>query len=161
MRPEDPISEEAPDFTWHEALHSAKAVTLGISNTPSESDRLAIIATAKAMQGVRSLLGNRSIRVTSWYRNPAVNRAVGGSRTSDHMSGRAVDFRFWDMTGVTAMDIATRIASSPLMFDQLILYSNRVHLGWADPKGPRPDRREIKTAIKGGYVDGLWPEKAI
>lgn len=156
MRLSGKISKRARNFTWEEALRSVKARELGLSNVPGPGQITAIIETAELMQVVRDRF-DKAIEVTSWFRNPVVNRAVGGSRTSDHMSGRAVDFR---IAGMTAMELATAIAVMPLQFDQLILYSNRVHLGWRPADGPLPNRREIKTAIKGGYIDGLWPEKA-
>lgn len=156
MRLSGKISTRARNFTWEEALRSAKARALGLSNAPGPDDITAIIETAEAMQVLRDRFG-KPIEVTSWFRNPVVNEAVGGSATSGHMSGRAVDF--W-IEGMTAMELAAAIAVMPLQFDQLILYSNRVHLGWRDPNGRFPNRREIKTAIRGGYVDGLWPEKA-
>lgn len=144
------------NFTLAEAIRSDKAKELGLSNRPDAKAFDAIMDTAENMQAVRSLFG-KPITVTSWYRSPAVNEAVGGSPTSAHVQGRAVDFR---IDGFTPMEIATRIAASPLMFDQLILYGNRLHIGWRDPEGTRPDRREIKTRIKGGYLDGLHPEDA-
>jgi zinc D-Ala-D-Ala carboxypeptidase len=144
-------------FTLAEATHSETAKRLGISNRPDAAALDAMIDTARNMEAIRSLFG-KPIRVTSWYRNPEANKAVGGSATSEHVSGRAVDFR---IDGFTAMEIATRIAQSPIWFDQLILYSNRVHLGWRDPKGNFPDRRELLTRIQGGYAKGLEPDKAI
>jgi hypothetical protein len=144
-------------FTLKEATRSARAVELGISNRPDAKALDAIIDTASNMEAVRSLFG-KPVTVTSWYRSKAVNEAVGGSPTSAHISGRAVDFR---IDGFTAMEVATRIAASPIWFDQLILYSNRVHLGWRDPDGSLPDRRELLTRIHGGYAKGLEPERAI
>ena len=47
---------------------------------------------ARRMQEVRARLGNRTITITSWYRPPAVNRAVGGARNSTHIRGHGVDF---------------------------------------------------------------------
>lgn len=51
-----------------------------------------IVRMAERMEEVRSRLGNRAISITSWYRPPAVNRAVGGASNSTHMQGYAVDF---------------------------------------------------------------------
>jgi zinc D-Ala-D-Ala carboxypeptidase len=144
-------------FTLAEATRSAAAEQRGIANTPSPAEMDDIIWTAENMEAVRSLFG-RPVQVTSWFRNAAVNAAVRGSPTSDHLTGRAVDFR---IPPYTAMETATRIAASPLMFDQLILYSNRVHLGFRRLDGPQPVRRELKTRISGGYALGLLPELAI
>jgi uncharacterized protein YcbK (DUF882 family) len=46
---------------------------------------------AKALEGVRKLLGNKPIHITSGYRTPAHNKAVGGKHDSYHMRGVAAD----------------------------------------------------------------------
>jgi uncharacterized protein YcbK (DUF882 family) len=57
-----------------------------------------IIALAKALQPVRNRLG-RPFRVTSWYRPPAVNAAVGGATRSQHLVGNAADLQVQGMSG--------------------------------------------------------------
>ena len=137
-------------FTWAEATHSDTAKRIGISNHPAEDVREAIETAAYGLEGVRSLLGNKPLRVTSWYRSPELNSAVGGSKTSDHVTGYAVDFR---ATGMNAYQAARMIEASPLMFDQLIWYpgEDRLHISFA-PKL----RREVMTARKSStYTKGL------
>lgn len=81
----DPIISGG-NFTWGEA-------TKGGTRIPSSSTiSRRIIAMARRLEQVRSRLGNRPMRITSWYRPPAVNRAVGGARNSTHLSGHGVDF---------------------------------------------------------------------
>lgn len=63
---------------------------------------------------------NKPIRITSGYRSPEVNAAVGGSKTSDHMTGRAVDLA---VAGMSAREIADVIRGMNLPYDQLIVYS--------------------------------------
>lgn len=73
-------------FTWAEATKNG-------SRIPADKNVVdGIIRVAKAMQEVRSYLGDRPIRVNSWYRDPSTNRRVGGARDSRHMRGDAVDF---------------------------------------------------------------------
>ena len=79
-------------FTWNEATKS-------MSRLPINSTHAAnIIKVARVMDEVRTLLGNKRISVTSWYRPPAVNRAVGGASNSMHIQGLAVDFNVQGMT---------------------------------------------------------------
>ena len=52
-----------------------------------------IINTAKALDQVRKMLGDRPIYVNSWYRPPHINRQVGGAKFSRHQYGDAVDIR--------------------------------------------------------------------
>ena len=78
------------NFSWHEALWSN---TAGYHQEPgSLLIEQNIIRTAQEMQKIRKLLGDRPIRVNSWYRNPAVNQLVGGEPNSVHLKGLAVDF---------------------------------------------------------------------
>jgi hypothetical protein len=51
-----------------------------------------ILALAYSLDLVRADWG-RPILVTSWYRPSAINRAVGGAKGSQHLTGRAADIR--------------------------------------------------------------------
>lgn len=85
----------APNFTYEELIHSDTADRYNIDNTPKFDQiwvRLADLA-ANVLQPVRDHFGE-PIVVTSGYRCPAVNRAVGGSSTSFHAKGCAADIRF-------------------------------------------------------------------
>lgn len=152
------MSDLSQHFSWAEATASATADRLGIINTPDAAARAAIQDAAALMEAVRSLFG-RPVQVTSWYRSPDVNSAVGGSATSDHITGYAVDFR---IPGLPAIDVASAIIASPLLFDQLIWYppghpngqtGDRLHISAA----PR-NRREVLTRNRGNapaYAQGL------
>lgn len=81
------------NFSLDEFLVSEKAAALGIRNAPTaEHLKRLTTVTAPGMQIIRDALG-RSIVITSAYRNPTVNRAVGGTPTSAHPQGWAVDSR--------------------------------------------------------------------
>lgn len=81
----DPIIPRG-NFNWGEATKDGTRIPENSTITQN------IIAMARRMEEVRSRLGNRSITITSWYRPPAVNRAVGGARNSTHIRGHGVDF---------------------------------------------------------------------
>ena len=65
------------------------------------------------MQPLRDYLGIPII-VSSWFRNPQLNAYVGGSSTSDHLRGEAVDF-----TCARMIDAYMYIKNN-LLFHQLI-----------------------------------------
>lgn len=48
-------------------------------------------ALAENLQAIRDFLG-KPVGVSSWYRPTTVNRSAGGSKTSQHLHGEAVDF---------------------------------------------------------------------
>lgn len=50
-----------------------------------------IIATATQLDEMRMLLGNRPLKVNSWYRPQHINHRVGGAKNSRHLFGDAVD----------------------------------------------------------------------
>lgn len=67
----------------------------------------------KVLDPLREALG-KPVLITSGYRSPEVNRAVGGSKTSQHLLGEAVDFVCDDMA------LAFDYILKHLPYDQLI-----------------------------------------
>lgn len=79
---------------------------------------------------LRAMIG-RPIIITSGYRNKWVNDLVGGSKTSQHMEGKAADIHVQGCTP-KQMEIVYEIAQMYLDFDQLIFYpsKNIIHVSW-------------------------------
>lgn len=74
-------------FTIQELSHTSKA----IENHPTPDATRALEALViNVLDPARALLGT-PIHVNSGYRNPLLNRAVGGAPTSQHTRGEAAD----------------------------------------------------------------------
>jgi zinc D-Ala-D-Ala carboxypeptidase len=78
-------------FTLAELVASSTATRLRLDNTPPDSVIASLRTTAEMLERIRSTLGV-PVMVTSGYRSPAVNKAVGGVTSSDHTMGQAADF---------------------------------------------------------------------
>lgn len=80
------------NFTLKEMTRSVTAKRRDIDNTPDEQqiENLAELC-EKVLQPLRDLMG--PIVITSGYRSPALNTAIGGSATSQHcaIKGAAAD----------------------------------------------------------------------
>jgi len=80
-------------FSWAELTVSSAAKRLGLDNTPTpEAQQAMQHLVVNVLDPLRTALG-RPVRITSGYRAPAVNQAVKGSPTSQHMKGEAVDMK--------------------------------------------------------------------
>lgn len=81
------------NFTLEELVASTTAQRRGIDNTPSESvkQNLRLLA-EKVLQPIRNEYGH-PITVTSGYRCVKLNTAVGGAKTSQHLTGCAADIK--------------------------------------------------------------------
>lgn len=77
-------------FSLAELTASNKAAALRIDNTPTPDALRRLQGTAEMLERIRTTVG-RPIMVTSGYRSPALNRAVGGVTSSDHTTGQAAD----------------------------------------------------------------------
>jgi zinc D-Ala-D-Ala carboxypeptidase len=80
----------SPHFTLAELTASAKAQQLRLDNQPPQELMPRLIRTAEMLERIRTTLGVPVI-VTSGYRGPALNKAVGGVTSSDHTQGHAAD----------------------------------------------------------------------
>jgi len=80
----------SPHFRLSEMIRSDTARARGLYQVPPPAvvERLRELA-GELLEPVRASVG--PLRVTSGYRRPRVNAAVGGSDTSAHMSGWAAD----------------------------------------------------------------------
>jgi hypothetical protein len=78
-------------FTIKELTNSATARARGIDNTPSqEVVRNLTALTDNVLDPLREAWG-KAITVSSGYRSPQLNVAVGGVKTSQHREGKAAD----------------------------------------------------------------------
>ena len=101
------VSKDTPiykgsNFTWGEATKNCTRpirtlVIDGKTIMSSRSIEQKIVEAAKELDKIRRLLGNRPIRVNSWYRDPQTNARVGGTKYSRHQYGDAVDIvsNYW------------------------------------------------------------------
>ncbi|KAF3999229.1 D-Ala-D-Ala carboxypeptidase family metallohydrolase [Glaciimonas immobilis] len=143
-------------FTLEEFVRSNSAHILGINNTPTPAIIVNLRRLARFNEMVRLELGGAAITISSGYRCPALNRAVGGASKSAHLDGLANDF-IAPAFG-TPFAICQKIEKSYLHFDQLI-YERAgatvwVHLGIA-AEGKKP-RRQVLTVDGKGTRIGLW-----
>jgi zinc D-Ala-D-Ala carboxypeptidase len=105
------------DFTLDEFVISQAAARIGFSNEPTplivdELSRLCITV----LQPLRNALG-MPIIISSGYRSPQLNSAIGGVMNSAHLYGRAADII---VPGMAPRHVCRRIVSMGLPFDQLI-----------------------------------------
>ncbi len=122
-------------FQLWEFITSQTATRHGIPNTPPEVviNRLRTLC-QQILEPARQAVG--PLRISSGYRCPALNRAVGGSKTSAHMQGYAADVI---PLSASKLEFANWVKSH-CNFDQIILeYGTPTHPSWihisCDPKG--------------------------
>lgn len=148
-----PSRRLSPHFTLAELTVSATAARKGLSNVPPPAVLDQLTVTARRMEEVRKLLGERPILVLSGYRSPAVNRAVGGSRNSAHLTGHAVDF-ICPAYGSPAQ-VARLLAHYLDTYDQIIEeFGEWVHVGFGPGRrGERLTARKVNG--KTVYTKGI------
>lgn len=114
-------------FWYSEIGKSAYAIRNKIPNIPPKT--VVENATALALtilDPVREFLGS-ALEPQSWYRSRILNQAIGGSASSQHMKGEAVDIEHHSVSNYRLAEIINQICPS---YDQLILE-------FYNPKDPR------------------------
>lgn len=108
----------SPNLLLSEMLLSDSAKRNGIENKPTAEhiENMKVLAT-HIFQPIRDHF-KIPIHISSGYRSKELNKAIGGSQTSQHSKGQAMDIDM-DGTGITNRDLFMWIKDN-LEFDQLI-----------------------------------------
>lgn len=124
------MAQLTPHFALSEFTVSETAARKGYDNAPPQWVSANLKRTAEALEKVRSILGDKPVLITSGYRSPQLNKAVGGSKNSAHQHGLAVDFICPGFGDPRAVCKALEPHMAELGIDQLIHeYDTWVHLG--------------------------------
>lgn len=141
-------------FTLAELTISAAGARKGLSNKPTPTVLAILRQTAARMEEIRALLGNKPILITSGYRSDAVNKLVGGSKTSAHVLGWAIDFTCPAFG--TSAQVAAHVAKHLRGFDQIIEeFGQWVHVGFGPgQRGQKLTARKVagRTVYKPGIA---------
>ncbi len=135
----------SPNLTLSEAITSQTAIRKKIDNTPSAEviENLKHVA-VNVFQKVRDHFG-KPIRLSSGYRSPQLNKEVGGSKSSQHVTGQALDIQ--GTNGITNAEIFEYIKDN-LVFDQLIWeYGNEKEPAWVHVSLRKSNNRKQVFAI--------------
>ena len=136
------------NFSLAEMTKSETALRLDLPNDPEPDHLENMKALAEnVLQPVRNYFG-MGVKVNSAYRHPDVNKAVGGSTTSDHCKGMAADI---EIPGIPNAELAEWIQDN-IEFRQLILefYTPGVpDSGWVHVSYNSSDnKKQVLTAMK-------------
>jgi hypothetical protein len=147
------MTQLSPHFSLSEMIQSSTAVRKGIDNTPNAEQTASLKALCiNVLEPVRAHY-NKSVKITSGFRCARLNKAVGGSSTSQHCFGQAADF---SVEGVSNFVVCQWIVAN-LSFDQVIYEFGES--GWVHCSFDATPRKSILSAKKVSgrtkYLNGL------
>ena len=133
------------NFSLAEIEHSNTAKRLGISNEMSEKHLESMQRLIdNLIQPMRDAIG--PIRISSGYRSPKLNKAIGGSSRSQHSKGEALDLQFWEKGKMNNRVIYEWVLESGVEFDQMI---NEFDFSWIHISlKSRENRGQVLEAYK-------------
>lgn len=131
------------NFKLSEFIRSSKASVLGITNNPSNAEIANIkLLCENILQPARNAIG--PLTITSGYRSSVLNAVVGGSSSSQHLTGHAAD--------VVSSDNARlfNYIRQYLPFDQLIWeYGTDKNPDWVHVSYSARNRGQVLRKRKG------------
>lgn len=134
------------NFTLEEMTFSQTAARMGIDNTPPQEVFRNLKRLCALLEDVRDACA-APIRISSGYRSPDVNRAVGGARNSQHALGCAADFT---AHGMTIDEVIQIIIEADLPFDQLIReFNSWIHISVPNTVNDKPRKQALIIDKKG------------
>ena len=128
-------------ISYKEGIHSNTALRRNIDNTPNDEqlENMELIA-EKIFEPLRVYV-NGPIKINSFFRSAELNTAIGGSKTSQHCKGQAMDID--DTFGRATNAEMYHFIKEHLDFDQMIWEfgdddnPNWVHVSYVSPEKNR------------------------
>lgn len=153
-------------FTMEECTRSSVARARAIDNQPDAMQQAHIVETVeRLLDPLRESwsryceargLGTPQIRISSGFRSPALNRAVGGSSTSAHCLGYAFDLVPCNGRLADFKHFCREFLATTGDFDQMISESETpdgtpawIHVGYRNAAGRQ--RRQLLSMRDGRY----------
>jgi len=133
------------DFSLEALIKSDTATRKGINNTPNEEQinnlkKLCI----SVLQPLQDALGHK-LTINSGFRSPELNKAIGGSGTSQHCKGMACDI---ESPKISNKELFAKILDLNVPFDQLIYeFGNWIHVSFNE--GKNREQKLIAKIING------------
>ena len=147
------------NITYAEAIHSETAKRKGIDNTPNPNQIEAMkLLAEKVFQPLREWVGG-PIKVNSFFRSPELNEAIGGSKTSQHCKGQAIDID--DVYGHKTNAEMYHWIKENLDFDQMIWeFGDDDNPDWVHVSYVSPDRNRGRC-LRAERIDGKTKYRVI
>jgi hypothetical protein len=141
-----------------EVTRSETAKRKGISNTPTAEhlDNFKLLA-EKVFEPIRLHFGV-PIHISSGYRSKELNDAIGGSQTSQHSKGQAIDIDMDGSTNGVTNKMIFDFIKEKLDFDQLIWEfgtdSNPdwVHVSYSKTGNRKQKLKAVRSGSKTSYL---------
>ncbi len=127
--------------SYKEGVRSTTALRLGLNNEPSKEHLENMKEVSKNIFEPLRTFVNGPIRINSFYRGSELNKAIGGSRKSQHCKGQAMDID--DTYGVMSNATMYNWIKKSLDFDQMIWeFGNKnnpdwIHVSYVSPEDNR------------------------
>jgi zinc D-Ala-D-Ala carboxypeptidase len=140
------MEEISDNITYAEATNSPTAKRLGFKNEPNKTQKASMATLAENIfEPLRKGLGDDPLRITSFFRSEESNTAVGGSKTSQHCKGEAMDIEGVESTNAEVFEYI----KDHLPFDQLIWeFGNDDEPAWVHVSHASRNRAQILKAVK-------------
>lgn len=152
------MTQLSKNFTLEEFTYSPTAIKKGIVNKPTQLEVENMTALCEnVLEPLREWLNDGSrkkvgIKISSGYRCKALNDVIGGSKSSQHMTGQAVDIDLGDKCAD-----AFKYIREKLEFDQMIWefgndeQPNWIHVSFAKNSNRKMCLRAVSVNNKTQY----------
>ena len=129
-------------YTVFDIVNSATAIAKKIDNRPTAQNITNATALAKNVLEKIPF----AFRINCWLRNEALNKAVGGVKTSQHQTAQAIDIT----PTKNAIELVYQWIKKNLIYDQLIHEGTWIHVSFSLVR----NRRQALRLVNGKYIAG-------
>jgi len=147
-----------PHLSYYEVIRSQTSIRKGIINEPNEEELENIKRLSEnVFEPLREIISTERgkstpLRISSCFRSKELNTAIGGSKTSDHCFGKAMDIDIdgmYDEDDLINADLFYMIEEG-LPFDQLIWeFGDDENPNWVHVGHRTDNRGQILRASRG------------